>query len=169
MANKELDKMRSIISNLDSEATSKPQPSKTMNGGSAKIDGSNPTSPSTNPATRREQYNNYIKTLNKDQVTELYSTVGNYKKMGLTDEQIYENVLSSAERNKNGIVEPAKTATTPNYTIDLKTKGNFDMYEPKIDETNADATFQKAISQLNDSVKGLGSLKLASENYQYTT
>jgi hypothetical protein len=53
--------------------------------------------------------------------------------------------------------------------LDLKAKGNFDMYEPKIDDTNADATFQKAVSQLNDSIKGLGSLKLASENYQYTT
>ena len=53
--------------------------------------------------------------------------------------------------------------------MDLKAKGNFDMYEPKIDDTNADATFQKAVSQLNDSIKSLGSLKLASENYQYTT
>jgi hypothetical protein len=43
------------------------------------------------------------------------------------------------------------------------------MYEPIIDETNADSTFQKAISQLNDSIQGLGSLKLVSENYQYTT
>ena len=75
MANKELDQMRSILSNLDSEATSKPQPSKTMNGGSAKIDGANPTSPSTNPATRREEYSNYIKTLNKDQQKSLYNEV----------------------------------------------------------------------------------------------
>jgi hypothetical protein len=141
-----------------------------MNGGSAKINGANPASPSTNPATRREQYNNYIKTLDKDQASKLYQTVSNYKEMGLTNEQIYENVLSSAERNKNGIVEPTKTTTTtPNSTLDLKAKGNFDMYEPKIDDTNADATFQKAVSQLNDSIKSLGSLKLASENYQYTT
>ena len=81
MANKELDQMRSILSNLDSEATSKPQPSKTLNSGTAKIDGANPTSPSTNPATRREQYNNYIKTLNKDQASNLYNTVSNYKQM----------------------------------------------------------------------------------------
>jgi hypothetical protein len=38
-----------------------------MNGGSPKIDGANPTSPSSNPATRREEYSNYIKTLSKDQ------------------------------------------------------------------------------------------------------
>lgn len=46
-----------------------------MNGGSAKIDGANPTSPSTNNATRREQYDNYIKTLDKDSLNSLYNTV----------------------------------------------------------------------------------------------
>lgn len=67
--------MKSILSNLDSKAESKPQPSKTLNSGTAKIDGANPTSPSTNPATRREEYNNYIKTLNKDQQQSLYTEV----------------------------------------------------------------------------------------------
>ena len=52
-----------------------------MNGGSAKIDGANPTSPSTNNATRREQYNNYIKTLDKSSAEKLYQTVSNYKEM----------------------------------------------------------------------------------------
>lgn len=176
MANKELDQMRWILSNLDSQATSKPQPSKTMNGGSAKIDGANPTSPSTNNATRREQYNNYIKTLDKSSAEKLYQTVSNYKEMWLTNDQIYENVLNSAGINQNNVVTPTATdtkstatSTTPNYTLDLKAKGNFDAYEPKIDDTNADATFQKAMSQLTQSVNALGSLKLASENWQYTT
>lgn len=53
--------------------------------------------------------------------------------------------------------------------MDLKAKGNFDMYEPTIDYSNADATYQKAMQQLTQSVNSLGSLKLASENYQYTT
>lgn len=75
MANKELDQMRSLLSNIYSEAESKPQPSKTLNSGTAKIDGANPTSPSTNPATRREEYNNYIKTLNRDQQQSLYDEV----------------------------------------------------------------------------------------------
>ena len=81
MATKELDTMKSILSNLDSEATSKAQPSKTMNSGAATIDGANPSSPSTNNATRREQYANYIKTLDKNQATSLYNTVKNYKEM----------------------------------------------------------------------------------------
>lgn len=137
-----------------SEATANAQPSKTMNGGSAKIDGANPSSPSTNPATRRSEY-----------------ALGQSQWQWSVD---YNNMLeilsNTSENNKNWIVEPTKTATTtPNSTLDLKAKGNFDMYEPKIDDTNADATFQKAVSQLNDSIKGLGSLKLASENYQYTT
>ena len=137
-----------------SEATANAQPSKTMNGGSAKIDGANPSSPSTNPATRREEYN-----------------LGQNQWKWSTEYNSMLDVLSNtSENNKNWIVEPTKTTTTtPNSTLDLKAKGNFDMYEPKIDDTNADATFQKAVSQLNDSIKGLGSLKLASENYQYTT
>lgn len=175
--------MKSMLADLDSQATSKPQPSKSMNGGSAKIDGANPTSPSTNPATRREQYNNYIKTLDRDQLRSLYSTVKNYREMGLTDSQIYDNVLSSAERNRNGVVTTSNISpttnintapttsgdVTPNHKLDLKAKGNFDMYESTIDPNSGDATFQKAISQLNDSVRWLGSLKLASENFQYTT
>lgn len=137
-----------------SEATANAQPSKTMNGGSAKIDGANPSSPSTNPATRREEYN-----LGQNQ----WQWSVDYNSM-------LEILSNNSENNKNWIVEPKKTTTTtPNSTLDLKAKGNFDMYEPKIDDTNADATFQKAVSQLNDSIKSLGSLKLASENYQYTT
>lgn len=81
MATKELDTMKSILSNLDSEATSKAQPSKTLNSGTATIDGANPSSPSTNNATRREQYNNYLKTLDKNQLTKLSDTVNNYKEM----------------------------------------------------------------------------------------
>jgi len=167
MANKELEQMKSMLADLDSQATSKPQPSKSMNGGSAKIDGANPTSPSTNPATRREQYNNYIKTLDRDQLRSLYSTVKNYREMGLTDSQIYDNVLSSAERNRNGVVTTSNISpttnintapttsgdVTPNHKLDLKAKGNFDMYESTIDPNSGDATFQKAISQLNDSVR----------------
>jgi len=137
-----------------SEATANAQPSKTMNGGSAKIDGANPSSPSTNNATRREEY-----ALGQNQ----WQWSVDYNNM-------LEILSNTSENNKNWIVEPTKaTTTTPNSTLDLKAKGNFDMYEPKIDDTNADATFQKAVSQLNDSIKGLGSLKLASENYQYTT
>lgn len=49
--------MGGTIAPNTSEATANAQPSKTMNGGSAKIDGANPSSPSTNPATRREEYN----------------------------------------------------------------------------------------------------------------
>lgn len=84
--------------------------------------------------------------------------------------------MNSAGINQNNVVTPTATdtkstatSTTPNYTLDLKAKGNFDAYEPKIDDTNADATFQKAMSQLTQSVNALGSLKLASENWQYTT
>ena len=146
MANKELDQMRSILSNLDSEATSKPQPSKTMNGGSAKIDGSNPTSPSTNPATRREQYKNYIKTLNKDQATKLYQTVSNYKEMGLTEDQIYDNVLGPSTVKTE--IKEAPTTTG----IDLTIKGNFDLYNP-IDRQNQPEMMQQYYVQANNDIK----------------
>ena len=48
---------KGITTGLDSEATVKPQPSKDFNSWSNKTYGSNPESPSTNPATRREKYN----------------------------------------------------------------------------------------------------------------
>ena len=97
----------------------------------------------------------------------MYSTVKNYREMGLTDSQIYDNVLSSAERNRNGVVTTSNISpttnintapttsgdVTPNHKLDLKAKGNFDMYESTIDPNSGDATFQKAISQLNDSVR----------------
>ena len=146
MANKELDQMRSILSNLDSEATSKPQPSKTLNSGTAKIDGANPTSPSTNPATRREQYNNYIKTLNKDQASNLYNTVSNYKQMWLTEDQIYDNVLGPST-----VQTEVKEAPTTKG-VDLTIKGNFDLYNP-VDWQNQPEMMQQYYLQANNDIK----------------
>lgn len=48
---------KGITTGLDSSATVKPQPSGTMTAWDNKIDGSNPSSPSTNNATRRAEYN----------------------------------------------------------------------------------------------------------------
>ena len=44
-----------------SEATANPQPSKEMNANSNKINWANPSSPSTNPATRSAEYNQFQK------------------------------------------------------------------------------------------------------------
>ena len=48
---------KGIITGLDSDATTNSQPSGNMNAWNNKINGANPSSPSTNNATRREQYN----------------------------------------------------------------------------------------------------------------
>ena len=48
---------KGITTWLDSSATEKPQPSGTMTAWDNKINGANPSSPSTNNATRREEYN----------------------------------------------------------------------------------------------------------------
>ena len=146
MANKELDQMRSLLSNIYSEAESKPQPSKTLNSGTAKIDGANPTSPSTNPATRREQYNNYIKTLNKDQASNLYNTVSNYKQMWLTEDQIYDNVLGPST-----VQTEVKEAPTTKG-VDLTIKGNFDLYNP-VDWQNQPEMMQQYYLQANNDIK----------------
>lgn len=146
MANKELDQMRSILSNLDSEATSKPQPSKTMNGGSAKIDGANPTSPSTNPATRREEYSNYIKTLNKDQRQSLYNDVLWYKNQGMSNDQIYDKVLSNRVTTPD--IKEAPTTTG----VDLTIKGNFDLYNP-VDWQSQPEMMQQYYVQANNDIK----------------
>ena len=137
--------MRSILSNLDSEATSKPQPSKTMNGGSAKIDGANPTSPSTNPATRREEYSNYIKTLNKDQRQSLYNDVLWYKNQGMSNDQIYDKVLS------NRVVTP-DIKEAPTTGVDLTIKGNFDLYNP-VDWQSQPEMMQQYYVQANNDIK----------------
>ena len=146
MANKELDQMRSILSNLDSEATSKPQPSKTMNGGSAKIDGANPTSPSTNPATRREEYSNYIKTLNKDQQQSLYNEVLWYKNQGMSNDQIYDKVLWNSTTTPD--IKEAPTTTG----VDLTIKGNFDLYNP-VDWQSQPEMMQQYYVQANNDIK----------------
>jgi len=146
MANKELDQMRSILSNLDSEATSKPQPSKNMNGGSAKIDGANPTSPSTNPATRREEYSNYIKTLNKDQQQSLYNEVLWYKNQGMSNDQIYDKVLWNSTTTPD--IKEAPTTTG----VDLTIKGNFDLYNP-VDWQNQPEMMQQYYVQANNDIK----------------
>ena len=138
--------MRSILSNLDSEATSKPQPSKTMNGGSAKIDGANPTSPSTNPATRREEYSNYIKTLNRDQQQSLYDEIKWYKSQGMTSEQIYDKVLWNSTTTPD--IKEAPTTTG----VDLTIKGNFDLYNP-VDWQNQPEMMQQYYVQANNDIK----------------
>ena len=138
--------MRSLLSNIYSEAESKPQPSKTLNSGTAKIDGANPTSPSTNPATRREQYNNYIKTLNKDQASNLYNTVSNYKQMWLTEDQIYDNVLGPST-----VQTEVKEAPTTKG-VDLTIKGNFDLYNP-VDWQNQPEMMQQYYLQANNDIK----------------
>ena len=142
----------SLLDDWTSEATRNIQPTKDMNGGSAKIDWANPESPSTNPETRREQYNiEHWTAWDRDDII---------KSLGFDIPTVNPETPTPT---------PTPTSTPTNRDINLSIKGNFDMYEPIIDETNADSTFQKAISQLNDSIQGLGSLKLASENYQYTT
>ena len=138
--------MRSILSNLDSEATSKPQPSKTMNGGSAKIDGANPTSPSTNPATRREEYSNYIKTLNRDQQQSLYDEIKWYKSQGMTSEQIYDKVLWNSTTTPD--IKEAPTTTG----VDLTIKGNFDLYNP-VDWQSQPEMMQQYYVQANNDIK----------------
>lgn len=145
MANKELDQMRSLLSNIYSEAESKPQPSKTLNSGTAKIDGANPTSPSTNPATRREEYSNYIKTLNKDQQKSLYNEVLWYKNQGMSNDQIYEKVLS------NRVTTPDLKTSQPGG-VDLTIKGNFDVYNP-VDWQNQPEVMQQYYVQANNDIK----------------
>lgn len=139
--------MKSILSNLDSQATSKPQPSKTLNSGTAKIDGANPSSPSTNNATRREQYSNYIKTLNKDQQQSLYQEVLGYKNQGLSNDEIYDRVLNNAQTTGTSKLKTANTGG-----VDLTIKGNFDVYNP-VDWESQPELMQQYYVQANNDIK----------------
>lgn len=152
MASEELNKMKDLLSWLNSQATQNPQPSKSMNSGSAKIDGANPSSPSTNNATRREQYNNYIKTLDKQAAQSLYQTVQNYKEMWLTNDQIYENVLRSANIQPAPTIATSKPTTVKNTPADLTIKGNFDLYSP-IDWQNQPELMQQYYIQANNDIQ----------------
>lgn len=138
--------MRSLLSNIYSEAESKPQPSKTLNSGTAKIDGANPTSPSTNPATRREEYSNYIKTLNKDQQQSLYNEVLWYKNQGMSNDQIYDKVLWNSTTTPD--IKEAPTTTG----VDLTIKGNFDLYNP-VDWQSQPEMMQQYYVQANNDIK----------------
>ena len=152
MASEELNKMKDLLSWLNSQATQNPQPSKSMNSGSAKIDGANPSSPSTNNATRREQYNNYIKTLDKQAATSLYQTIKNYREMGLTNDQIYENVLRSANIQPAPTIATSKPSTVKNTPADLTIKGNFDLYNP-IDRQSQPELMQQYYIQANNDIQ----------------
>lgn len=156
-----------LVTPLDSEATEKPQPSKTMNGGSNKIDWANPESPSTIPWVRRADYQNFISKLDSKQKQMLWTAAMEYKNSWLTADQILEKVLNKTWIIKNWLID--NEVIVKNSDLDFKNKGTFDAYETKIDENNADPTFLKAVQQLDNSVNSLSSLKLASENYQYTT
>lgn len=79
---------KGITTGLDSEATVKPQPSKNFNAWSNKTDGSNPESPSTNPATRREKYGiNQGTTVPESTKIGAYDTVSSYTPRPYTSQQ----------------------------------------------------------------------------------
>lgn len=86
-----------------------------------------------------------MKTLNKADATKLYNTVSNYKEMGLTDDQIYENVLNSANIK-------APEIKTPKNGVDLTIKGNFDLYNP-VDWQNQPEIMQQYYVQANNDMK----------------
>lgn len=140
-----------IISKNDSTATSNAQPSKTMNAGSYSIDGANPSSPSTNNATRREEYN-------------LQKTILNNSQWGGTGVDPY----AVAERNtKTQSTAPTTsqilggstsdtwsvwTSNTQKQGLDLTPKWNFDVYQP-IDRESQPESMQQYYIQANNDLR----------------
>ena len=148
MASDELNKMKTLLGWLDSEATEKAQPSKNLNSGSNKIDWANPSSPSTNNATRREQYNNYIKTLDKASAKNVFETIKGYEMQWMSDDDIYDAVLKSANIGTTQTTPDTKT----DKGVDLSLKGNFDVYNP-VDRKSQPELMQQYYVQANNDIK----------------
>lgn len=141
-----------LVTPLDSEATEKPQPSKTMNGGSNKIDWANPESPSTIPGVRRADYQNFISKLNNNQKKLLWDAAMKYKNSGLTADQILEKVLPNIQWNWGSVIDIKTPDTTKNTPTDLTIKGNFDLYNP-VDWQNQPEIMQQYFAQANNDLK----------------
>ena len=141
-----------LVTPLDSEATEKPQPSKTMNGGSNKIDWANPESPSTIPGVRRADYQNFISRLNNNQKKLLWDAAMKYKNSGLTADQILEKVIPNIQWNWGSVIDTKTPDTTKNTPIDLTIKGNFDLYNP-VDWQNQPEVMQQYFAQANNDLK----------------
>lgn len=144
----------------DSIATSNAQPSKTMNSWSSTIDGANPSSPSTNNATRREQYGIERQKLN---------TILNNSQWGGTGVDPYgmyntSTSTSTSHPTTSQILWWSSNAPTTSSTssktswtswtswLDITPKWNFDVYQP-IDRENQPESMQQYYIQANNDLR----------------
>lgn len=135
----------------DSDATSNAQPSKTLNSWSATIDWANPSSPSTNNATRREQYgierSNLMNILNNSQ----------WWGTGTDPYAMYNTSTSTSQPTTAQILwwssnAPTTSSSTKTSWLDLTPKGNFDVYQP-IDRENQPESMQQYYLQANNDLR----------------
>lgn len=132
----------------DSTATSNAQPSKTMNSWSSTIDGANPSSPSTNNATRREQY-----WIERQQM----NTILNNSQWGGTwvDPYAMYNTSTSTPTTSQMLwwsSNAPTTSTTKTSWLDITPKWNFDVYQP-IDRENQPESMQQYYLQANNDLR----------------
>ena len=140
-----------VTSKDNSEAIANPQPSKEMNANSNKIDWANPSSPSTNPATRSAEYN-LQKWLMDWQWTATWT-------IPTADMYNTSNTNGSSLQNMSNLMNWSNTATTAPTTstkstgwLDLTLKWNFDTYQP-IDRQSQSGIMQQYYLQANNDIQ----------------
>lgn len=151
----------SLLDDGTSEATKNFQPSKDMNAGSATINWANPESPSTNNATRREEYN-IKKQWELAWADSIKNTLDGSKI--ITEPTV---VWPSMDLEKIETPTPKKTN---DFNLDMS--WNFDSYTPLAVENMSEQMkwlVDSASKSLNKSLDQISSYKLASENFQYET
>lgn len=128
----------------DSSATKNAQPSKNMNSGSYTIDGANPSSPSTNNATRRERYNLIAPILNNSQ----------WGGTGVDPYAMYNTSTSTPTTSQMlwWSSNAPTTSTTKTSWLDITPKWNFDVYQP-IDREKQPESMQQYYLQANNDLR----------------
>lgn len=143
----------SLLDDWTSEATQNFQPSKDMNAGSATINWANPESPSTNPATRRAEYNiqNQGITVNNNTVTPTSDPTN----IGTT----------SADYSTTA------NTITPVSNLTIAPTGSFDLY-PKKDMSQYPEAYKNqvasALAKWQSSANALGQLTVQNLAIQWT-
>lgn len=134
-----------MTANNDSEAVSNAQPSKNMNSWSATIDWANPASPSTNNATRREQYNIWKEAQNMQNLMSGWTPTANIYDSNTTQP-------SSTQSSATSQMQNLMSGWTTKQWLDLTPKGNFDVYQP-IDRENQPESMQQYYLQANNDLR----------------
>lgn len=155
-----------------SEATANPQPSKEMNANSNKINWANPSSPSTNPATRSAEYNQFQKIMANQNggwyATDPYAMYNTSNKTNTSNYTRPDTLWgatawgSDTTSGTNGTSGTSWTSGTngTNWTsgtkstgwLDLTLKWNFDTYQP-IDRQSQSGIMQQYYLQANNDIQ----------------